>query len=240
VLNEKPFPFFGPTKQFNQHKTSIIYAYSSILLPKPKDWGSNTHVTGYWFLNSDTDWIAPKELSDFIDNGEKPICFGFGSMTQEDPDYFLEMIIESLRITKQRGILLGGWSGMGYEKKLPDNIMSLHSVPHDWLFPKVAAVVHHGGAGTSAAALRAGVPSIIIPHLGDQPFWASRLFEARYATKPLLKKDLSITELVDRIQDVVNNSKMSEQAKNMQKSICSENGIENAIHIIKKILSSDN
>lgn len=132
--------------------------------------------------NPDTDWTPPESLTTFLAAGSKPIYIGFGSIVVSDPEELTEIIIEAVKKADVRAILSKGWSGRSKatvvaERIYPDCIYAIEKIPHDWLFPQVAGVVHHGGAGTTAAGIRAGVPSLIKPFFGDQFFWADRLQE---------------------------------------------------------------
>ncbi len=130
-------------------------------------------MIGYWFLESPK-WQPPPELVNFLNREPKAIYIGFGSVTVPDPAGLTRIIIESVVKTGQRAVLVKGWGGIG-NIEYPDNIFAIDSVPHDWLFPQLSAVVHHGGAGTVAAGLRAGLPTLVVPFFGDQFFWGHRV-----------------------------------------------------------------
>ncbi len=132
------------------------------------------HVTGYWFLDPVDEWTPPADLLEFLQAGAPPIFIGFGSMSPRNPEAMTQVILQALARTQQRAIILSGWGGL-HSGDLPDSVYMLDSIPFSWLFPRVAAVVHHGGAGTTSAGLRAGVPSIIVPFFADQPFWGQRV-----------------------------------------------------------------
>ena len=186
LLNIAPLPFFGPAKQDEKQQVPLLYAYSPLVLPRPTDWPERIHVTGYWFADPPKEWTPPPMLVDFLENGERPVYVGFGSMTGGDPEETLKMMIRrALDRSRQRGILLSGWAGLGEGRTLPDNAFIVKSVPHSWLFPRVAAVVHHGGAGTTGAGLRAGVPSVLIPFVADRPSWARRIEQLGVGPHPI-------------------------------------------------------
>ena len=151
----------------------------------------------------------------FLGNGKPPVYIGFGSIG--DPGLAVQttdMVIDSLKSTGQRGILATGWKGMFKIDNVPENIYILESVSHSWLFPKMAAVVHHGGAGTTAAGLRAGVPSIIVPHSNDQFAWGRRVYELGVGPKPIPRKKLTSEKLSGAITDA-----LREETKEGQKSL---------------------
>ena len=148
LLHLPPLAFFGPRKRYEEEQIPLLYAYSPTVLPRPADWPERIHVTGYWFADPPDGWVPPTDLLSFLNNGPRPVYIGFGSMTSGDPEGTLKMVLKALRLSKQRGILLTGWAGLGEGYRLPDYTLAVQSVPHAWLFPRVAAVVHHGGAGT--------------------------------------------------------------------------------------------
>lgn len=167
-------------------KIPFLYSFSQSVVPQPNDWPDWIHCTGYWFLdNPETAWTPPASLVDFLEKG--PVVYiGFGSIVVPDPADMTRCIISAIERANIRAVLSKGWFGFfknrsGRDKevdvKFPDFIYPIDAVPHDWLFPRVAAVVHHGGAGTCAAGLRAGKPTVIKPFFGDQFFWADRVVD---------------------------------------------------------------
>ena len=176
VLGLPPAPFWGPFHNELLTRGPIFYGWSPQVIPKPSDWDDTIDVTGYWFLDEPVGWTPPAALDEFLRSGPPPVCIGFGSMSHRDPEATMRLVLDALHTTGRRAIVLTGWGGMR-GTDLPGNVFVVDSVPHAWLFPRVTAVVHHGGAGTTAAGIRAGVPSIVIPFHGDQPFWAKRVAE---------------------------------------------------------------
>jgi len=149
----------------------MVYGVSPTLLPRPTDWPENVSLCGQW-LTRNPKWMPPQALSNFLAAGEPPIYIGFGSMTGFDSAHLLDALIEAMN--GRRALFYPGWSGID-PKALPENFLAVGDTPHDWLFPRTAAVIHHGGSGTSHSAVCAGVPSIVTPFAGDQFFWAERL-----------------------------------------------------------------
>lgn len=235
ILGLPPASFWGPYNSPSLHNSPILYGFSSSAIAKPADWDNNTHVTGYWFLDSTSDWTPPASLMEFLDSGSPPIYIGFGSMSNRKPEETTDLILEALEKTKQRGILLSGWDGLRKEN-LPDTVYLVDSIPHSWLFPRVAAVVHHGGAGTTAANIRAGVPSIVIPFFADQPFWGRLVADLGVGTEPIPRKELTVERLTEAIQQAVTDQKMRQRAANLGAKIQAEDGIGNAVAIVQKIL----
>jgi sterol 3beta-glucosyltransferase len=132
-----------------------------------------------------------------------------------------------------RGILATGWGGLE-PKDLPETIFRIDHVPHDWLFPRMAGVVHHGGAGTTAAGLRYGKPTIICPFFGDQPFWGERVYALGVGTKPIPHKKLTADKLAEAITEIVQNSSTRRNAEDLSKKIRAEDGVGNAVRFIEK------
>ncbi|MEW6093863.1 MAG: glycosyltransferase, partial [Chloroflexota bacterium] len=156
--------------------TPLLFAFSPSVVPPPREWQGqpHIHVPGYFFLEDEAYQPSPV-LADFLSAGEPPVCITFGSMVNRQMERIRSVVLEALQRTRQRVIILTGWGDWGLSSAPAANILTLDSAPHDWLFPRCRLVIHHGGAGTTAAALRAGAPSMVIPMAGDQPFWAQRV-----------------------------------------------------------------
>jgi sterol 3beta-glucosyltransferase len=185
------------------------------------------------------DYQPEKALLEFLSNGPPPVYIGFGSMVDHEREEITQIVNHALRETNQRGILLGGWSGLG-SGDLPDFILQIKEVPHDWLFPKMAAVVHHGGAGTTAAGLRAGVPSVIVPTFGDQFFWGWRVHELGVGPKPIPRNKLTVTNLTNAIQRSIYNDDIKNKASVIGQQIRAENGVERAVSMIEGFVMNGN
>ncbi|MPZ53039.1 MAG: glycosyltransferase [Acidimicrobiia bacterium] len=162
-----PLPFLGPYSVLDHERHPQLLGVSPAVVPPPPDWPPHVHVTGYWFLDPPSDWVPPDEVAAFLAEGpEPPLFVGFGSMTG------VEDVAEQIC----RTALSLGYRIVTTAGATPNNsVLPVESIPHSWLFPRMAGVVHHGGAGTTAAVLRAGVPSLVIPMFADQPFWARRV-----------------------------------------------------------------
>jgi sterol 3beta-glucosyltransferase len=211
--------------------TSLIYGYSPAVIPQPPDWSENQQITGYWFLDAVEDYRPETALLDFLANGPPPVYVGFGSMVDHEQEAINQLVIDALRETGQRGILLGRWSELG-SGDLPDSILRVDAVPHDWLFPHMSAVVHHGGAGTTAASLRAGVPSVVVPSFGDQFFWGWRVQELGAGPKPVPRNKLTATRLAGAIQQVVSDEAIKHKSAHLGQQIRAEDGVGSAVRLI--------
>jgi sterol 3beta-glucosyltransferase len=233
ILELPPVPWSYYTK-IDQSEVPIIYGYSQHVLPRPHDWGDNLHITGYWFL-PDREYQPPNELSSFLASGSKPVYIGFGSMLDVEAVKSTQIVLEALEITGQRAILQGGWSELGAQQ-LPENVFRIGDVPHDWLFPGMAAVVHHGGAGTTAAGLRAGVPSVIVPYFADQPFWARHVHHLGACPAPIPRLKLSAQKLADALQAATQDELINSTSGQLGDQIRTENGVSNAVKLIDSYL----
>ncbi|HTE18222.1 MAG TPA: glycosyltransferase, partial [Armatimonadota bacterium] len=162
VLNLPPLPLTASGYEAGGESPPILYAYSPHLLPPPSDWPTSATVTGYWFLEGGVNWQPPAELVRFLDAGPPPVYVGFGSMTSEHPERLARLVISALERAGQRGVLATGWGGIA-RAACPDTVFILGAAPHEWLLPRMAAAIHHGGAGTVGAGLRAGKPTLVCP-----------------------------------------------------------------------------
>jgi UDP:flavonoid glycosyltransferase YjiC (YdhE family) len=214
---------------------SLLLA-SPQVIERPSDWPPHHHITGYLFEN-DNEWSAPQDLLDFLAEGNKPVYIDLGSMRERDPQATTQIFFDAVKQTGQRAILFSGWAGIG-SSHLPKNVFLLKYAPHSWLFPRVAAVVHHGGAGTTAASLRAGVPSVVVPIMSDQPFWGRRIYELGAGTKPIPRAALTVDNLAAAILENMANHTLRENAMKLGNKIASEEGAGNAVQVIQKILAS--
>ena len=212
-----------------------VQAYSRHVVPHAEDWPSTIRTTGFWFLEEQNDWEPPRDLTEFLDAGEPPVCIGFGSMVGRNLEQMTQIVIEAVRESGKRAVLLSGWAGIG-NAKLGDNIYRLEAAPHEWLYPRVAAAVHHGGAGTTAASLRAGVPTLIVPHLGDQPFWGQRVYSLGAGPKPIPRNKLTARGLAAAIRAATTNHNIKRRAQDLGAKIRAEDGIGQAVEMIEKYL----
>ncbi len=234
VLDLPAAPFFGPFNAECLRGQPILYGYSPAVIPPPADWGADIHVTGYWFLDPVEDWTPSPALADFLAAGPPPVYVGFGSMSSRNPEATANLILAALAHTGQHGIIHAGWGGL-QRADLPDSVMMVDAVPFSWLFPRVAAVVHHGGAGTTAAGLRAGVPSVVIPFFGDQPYWGQRVADLGVGPAPLPRKTLTAERLAQAIRTAVTDQAMRGRAVELGANIRAEDGVARAVAIIQQI-----
>jgi sterol 3beta-glucosyltransferase len=225
------FPFDdGPLRP----PTPILCAWSPSILPPSSDWTDNVKVTGYYFMDNDETYQPSIELQKFLDSGSPPVCISFGSMVNRDANRINDIVRDALKKTNNRGIVLSGWSAL--EKQESDDLIYLNEVPHDWLLPRCKMIVHHGGAGTTSAGLRAGIPNVVVPFTADQPFWGKRVHVIGAGPKPILVSELSVTNLTCAIAEA-EDTMLRERAHILGQSIRSENGVQYAARLITTYVS---
>jgi len=220
-----------------QTKIPFLYNFSPHVVPKPMDWSDTTIITGYWFLdNPDPDWSAPESLLAFMAKAradQKPLVYiGFGSIVVEDPKAMTKSIVKAVLKSDVRAILNKGWSARMVvednepEVVLPEEVYSVDKIPHDWLFPQIDAALHHGGAGTTGASLRAGIPTLIKPWFGDQFFWASRVQKLGAG---LRVASLSSSDIAHALTKATKTRLIKEKAALVGEKIRAENGVGSAM-----------
>lgn len=203
----------------------VLACFSPVVVPRPGDWGPNVHLTGYWFLDEDG-WEPPEELAEFLAAGPAPVYAGFGSMVPKDGEATARTVRAALELAGVRGIVQGD------PESSDDRVHAVRDVPHTWLFPRMAAVVHHGGAGTTAAGLRAGVPAVVCPFFGDQPYWGERVAALGAGPAPLPFRAMTAPRLARKIRQAVQDREMAERASEAGRRIRAEDGVGRAQQII--------
>jgi sterol 3beta-glucosyltransferase len=190
-------------------------------------------VTGYWFLDRPPEWVPPPDLMRFVRADPPPVYIGFGSMTMADPGATAALVTEAVAKAGCRAVIGAGWGGLRPPQQ-HDNIYSTEELPHDWLFPQMAAVVHHCGAGTTASALRAGLPSVPVPFMADQFFWAWRLRRLDVATAAIPHRKLSVQALVTALRNAIDDDEMRQRARSLGAAIRAEDGLSRAVAAVEK------
>jgi sterol 3beta-glucosyltransferase len=218
----------------------MLLGISNHVLPKPRDWPAHFHFTGYWFLPRPINFAPPDDLVRFLAAGDPPVCFSFGSMTDRNSAELTHVVLEALRKTKRRGIIVTAWGGLQSIEE-SDRVFVIDTVPFDWLWPQCAAVVHHGGSGAMSAGLRAGVPSLVVAFMADQPFWGRRIYELGCGPRPIRRKALTADRLAEAIGQAITDRGMQERAAQIGQQIRSEDGIARAAALIDRYfnLSTD-
>lgn len=209
-----------------------LTAVSPSVVSQPGDWSPTDRMIGYWFLDEGPGRRIPEELRAFLEAGSPPVYVGFGSMAGKAPARLTSVVVEALKRTGRRGVVATGWGGLAPGDR-SDSILVVESVPHDWLLPRTVAAVHHGGAGTTAAALRAGVPSIVVSFMGDQPYWGARVAALGVGPAPIPRRRLTVDRLAGAIERAVSNESMRESAASLGERIRSEDGLGEACRFVE-------
>jgi len=215
----------------------VMHPISPQVLPRPADWPEHVAMTGYWFLDATDGWTPPDELARFLESGTPPVYIGFGSMVTRRPEEIAQVVLRAIELLGVRAILGRGWGGL-QPATVPENVHLVDDVPHDRLLPHCAAVVHHGGAGSTAAGLRAGCPTLVVPHFADQPLWGKRVHDLGVGPPPLSKKELRPETLAERIGGMLQDESMQGAARELGARIRSESGTTAAIEFMNRFGAS--
>jgi len=226
---------FSPVPRALRAGEPFLLAFSRHVLPPAREWPQNVRVTGYLFLDGPKNWLPPPALVQFLDGSPPPVYFGFGSMNMKDAKETTETVLRVVQRIGCRAVVSSGWGGLGGAVQLPPNVFAVDAVPHDWLFPRMAVAVHHGGAGTVAAAARAGIPSVVTPFLMDQFFWGWRLNKLGVAPEPVPHKKLSVETLSHAVTKALSNEKLRARAAEIGDAVRSEDGLTVAAEFIEGI-----
>ncbi|KAF1829068.1 UDP-Glycosyltransferase/glycogen phosphorylase [Decorospora gaudefroyi] len=223
--------------QLYRMKVPYTYMWSPGLIPKPKDWGPEIDISGFVFLDLASSFTPPDELKKFLDDGPPPVYIGFGSIVVDDPDQFTKLIFEAVKTVGCRALVSKGWGGFGSNADCPENVFMLENTPHDWLFPRCSAVVHHGGAGTTAIGLKCAIPTMIVPFFGDQPFWGAMVSKARAGAHDCIPyKKLTAERLAEGIKQCLSDE-AKKNIKKIAESIANEgDGALNAVRSFHRSL----
>lgn len=207
-----------------------LYGYSPAVVPPSKDWNDSSVVTGYWFYEEQEGWEPPSDLEEFLGSGPPPVFVGFGSMIWGKAETQLRLIIEALNKAGRRGIVQTAWQGTTPGIQSSDLYVT-RGLPHGWLFPKVSAIVHHGGAGTTGASLRAGKPTIICPFITDQRFWGKRVHELGAGPAPIRQRKLTADNLAAALVQAHEPSIVA-RAEQLGEQIQREDGVGAAVSYV--------
>jgi sterol 3beta-glucosyltransferase len=199
-----------------------FHGFSTTVVPRPPDWRPQLQIVGYWWPVRPASWTPPAELESFLAAGPPPVFIGFGSMAVGRGGWLAGPVLDAIRATGVRAVIQSGWAGL--EVSTSRDIITVGEVPHDWLFPRMAAVVHHAGAGTTAAALRAGVPAVPVPVLADQPFWARRLYGLGAGTYPIPLSRLTADRLAAAVRTATTDPHLPARAQALSARLRAEDG----------------
>ena len=220
--------------------TPTLLAASPQVVPHAPDWPDTLTQTGWWFRPDAPAWQPPEDLASFLDAGEPPVHLGFGSMPTHDPAAVLGAFVDALRRVGRRGVVSAGWARLGRAgvrpQDLPAGVIAVDDAPHEWLFPRCAAVVHHGGGGTTAAAFRAGVPQVVVPHIADQPYWGRRVHDLGCGPEPLPRKHFGAATLTAALEVALAPASV-EAARRLGRLVDAEDGAADAARVVAAVLA---
>ncbi len=236
-LGLSPVSFLGGIGKTRSPHDLILYGYSERILPRPTDMPKRAHVTGYWFMNTPSTWKPSGDLEDFLSAGETAIAVGFGSMSSKDAAATTGIVLDAIQQVGCRAILLSGWGGFS-DAELPDHVFCIDAVPHDWLFPRVSLSVHHGGAGTTGATARAGIPAVVVPFTADQPFWGWVVESQGLGYSRVPRKRLTAVGLAEQMSMALANSEMRNRAAEVGQDLRDEKGVERAVDLLERHLGA--
>ncbi|WP_406206468.1 glycosyltransferase [Kitasatospora sp. NBC_01560] len=211
----------------------VLHGFSPAVVPRPADWRPGLDVVGYWWPHSDPGWQPPPRLADFLAAGPPPVFVGFGSLVVPDPERLTVTVLAALRAARVRAVLQRGWSGLAAEDD--ESVLTIDDAPHEWLFPRTAAVVHHAGAGTTAATLRAGTPAVPVPAQLDAPFWADRLTRLGTAPGPVPFAALTPGRLATAIRQAVDTPHHRTRARAVAATLAAEDGTAAVLTAIDRL-----
>ncbi|KAG9601350.1 UDP-Glycosyltransferase/glycogen phosphorylase, partial [Aureobasidium melanogenum] len=238
-LSLDPISLIWAPGMLTRLRIPYTYCWSPALIPKPKDWGNQISIAGFYFLSLASNFTPPTDLKAFLDAGPPPVYIGFGSIVLDDPNGMTKLIFDAIRKTGRRALVSKGWGGFGADELgIPEGVFMLGNVPHDWLFKRVSCVVHHGGAGTTAAGIACGVPTVIVPFFGDQPFWGAMVAKAGAGPEPIHHKDLTADNLAEAINKALEPA-TRERAQELANSISHEKGTETGAQSFHQFLEVD-
>ncbi|MBP0448285.1 glycosyltransferase family 1 protein [Kitasatospora sp. RG8] len=211
----------------------VLHGFSPVVVPRPADWRPGLDVAGYWWPRPDPGWQPPPELADFLAAGPPPVFVGFGSLVVPDPERVTATVLAAVRTARVRAVIQSGWSGLAAPDG--DTVLTIGDAPHEWLFPRTAAVVHHAGAGTTAATLRSGTPAVPVPAQLDAPFWAARLTRLGVSPGPVPLPDLTPARLAAAIRQAVDDPRHRTRARAVAAALRGEDGTAKVLAAVDRL-----
>ncbi len=210
-----------------------MLAVSPSVVPKPDDWPADSSVPGYWFLDPEPHWTPPSDLVSFLEAGPAPVAVGFGSMVAGEPDRLSSEILTGIRNCGLRIVMVTGRTV--FDAVPARDLYVIDAIPNHWLYPQMASVIHHGGAGTTAAGLRGGTPTIVTPVMGDQTFWGKRVAAIGAGPNPIAAKRISAAGIENAVRRATEDPVIADRAARVGASIRGEDGIGHAIRTIESV-----
>lgn len=229
---------FGPAGRLYTGRVPVLYGFSRLVVLPPADWPAWHHATGYWPAPPRDHWSrADAQVAAFLRAGPPPVFVGFGSMTARDPARVLAQVVGALRRTGRRGLLATAAGALPPRLRAAD-VLAAEGFSHARALPAVAAAVHHGGAGTVAAGLTAGVPAVVVPFFADQFFWGRRVAALGAGPAPLPIAELDAARLAGRLRAVLASRSMRERAADLGSRLRAEDGVAAAVRLIDRYLGA--
>lgn len=226
-----PTTFTATRRQQARTQWPVLHGISQHVLAQPRDWRPGLEIVGYWWPVMPPGWTPPDDLGHFLDAGAPPVFVGFGSTNPGNPEQLTRTIVAALRRAGRRGVIQAGWANLSTSD---EDMLTIGDVPHEWLFPRMAALVHAAGAGTAAAGLRAGVPAVPVPMTGDGPFWSHRLTTLGVSPGPIRLKKLTVDRLADALQEATTNPDYARRATELAVRIGAENGTDAVLTTVER------
>ena len=225
----------SPDYYIKGHKIPVLYAISPLLVPRAPEWDEHIHMTGFWTDPEPCEYEPEPSLVRFLEEGEKPVYIGFGSMVSSDMGQTLDIVLKAVAASGVRAIIGRGWGGGALDAALSNpNVYVADYIPHDWLFSRVSAVVHHGGAGTTAAGVLACKPTLVVPFGGDQPFWGQRIYDLGIGPKPIKRENLTVEKLADALIKLTHTPRFNVAVSEIGERMKYENGTLLAADIVER------
>ncbi|TCO58320.1 glycosyltransferase [Actinocrispum wychmicini] len=222
-----------PLRRPDNDQGTVLHAFSPAVLHAPADWPDSVRTTGYWVLPPSSEPL-PDRVEEFLSAGDPPVFVGFGSMSGRDPAHSTAVVLEAARRAGTRLVMATGWGGLA-DSAAGDDVLVVNEVDHQLLFPRVAAVVHHGGAGTSGVAFAAGRPQVVCPFVGDQPFWARLAHRRGVAPEPLPQRHLTPSGLAAAITTAITDSDLARTAEQLGRCVRADHGVGDAVTALEGV-----
>jgi UDP:flavonoid glycosyltransferase YjiC (YdhE family) len=218
-------------------RLNLVPVSPAVFTPNPL-WEPHHRIVGYWFAKAPDKWQPPATLLSFFEKGDPPLLISLGAMSLGDGDGLdsAGLFVDAVQRANVRAIIQG-WEAGIKQLALPPNVHAAGSLPHSWLLPQCAGIVHHGGFGTTSAGLRAGVPALVIPHIADQFYWGQRVHELGAGPKPIRRARLDIERLAASLDELARSGELHAAASVLGEQIRAEHGIENAVRLIEETFS---
>ncbi|MBR4081505.1 MAG: glycosyltransferase family 1 protein [Clostridia bacterium] len=228
----------APDYRIGENTVPALYAMSPLVVPRPAEWGESIAMTGFWWDDAPCTWQPPEELTAFMAAGDTPVYIGFGSMNSGDMEETYNIVLEAVRLADVRAVINLGWNSDKMHPESDERIFFGDYIPHDWLFDHVCAVVHHGGAGTTAAGLRYGKPTLVIPFGGDQPFWGMRVEALGCGPAPIERMKMTAQRLAEALKELTTNDRYRAAAAALGETMRREHGVQLAADLVEKHIAA--